>query len=71
MKRVWEHRSGFVEGFTEKYSVKRLVWFEQHANIIEAIAREKRIKRWHRDWKINLVQAMNPNWDDLYERIIG
>ena len=71
VKRVWEHKNGFVEGFTKKNGVKRLVWFEQHDHIIEAIAREKRIKRWHRDWKINLVQAMNPNWDDLYEKIIG
>jgi len=71
VKRVWEHRNGVVEGFTRKFDVKRLVWYEQHTSIVEAIAREKRIKRWHRDWKINLVQAMNPNWDDLYEKIIG
>jgi putative endonuclease len=71
VKRVWEHKSGFVEGFTKKYDVKHLVWYEQHASIVEAIASEKRIKRWHRDWKVNLVQATNPNWDDLYEKIIG
>jgi putative endonuclease len=71
VKRVWEHKSGFVDGFTKKYEVRRLVWYEQHASIVEAIAREKRIKRWHRDWKVNLVQAMNPTWDDLYEKIIG
>ena len=71
VKRVWEHKNGFVEGFTSKHDVKRLVWFEQHGSIIEAIAREKRIKRWHRDWKVNLIQTMNPNWDDLHERIVG
>jgi putative endonuclease len=71
VKRVWEHKSGLVEGFSRKYDVKRLVWYEQHASIVEAIAREKRIKRWHRDWKVNLVQAINPNWDDLYEKIVG
>jgi putative endonuclease len=69
IKRVWEHKNGFVEGLTKKYDVKRLVWFEQHASIVEAIAREKRIKGWHRDWKVNLIQSMNPNWDDLYEKI--
>jgi putative endonuclease len=69
VKRVWEHKNGFVESFTNRYDVKRLVWYEQHASIVEAIAREKRIKRWHRDWKVNLIQAMNPRWDDLYEQI--
>ena len=71
VKRVWEHKSGFVEGFTKRYAVRRLVWYEQHASIVEAIARERRIKRWHRDWKVNLIQAMNPKWADLYEEIIG
>lgn len=66
VKRVWEHKNGFVAGFTEEHSVKTLVWYEQHDSITEAIAREKRIKRWHRDWKVNLIQAMNPQWDDLY-----
>ncbi|MDQ3188067.1 MAG: GIY-YIG nuclease family protein [Pseudomonadota bacterium] len=70
VKRVWEHRSGFVPGFTEKHSVKTLVWYEQHDSIAEAIAREKRIKRWHRDWKVNLIQAMNPEWADLYETLM-
>ena len=71
VKRVWEHKNGFVEGFTRKYGVKQLVWYEEHGSIISAIEREKRIKRWHRDWKVNLIQAMNPQWDDLYEKIIG
>ena len=68
-KRVWQHRQGFVEGFTKAHGLNRLVWYEQHVSMIEAIAREKRIKRWHRDWKVNLVQSSNPGWDDLYERI--
>ena len=71
VKRIWEHKNGFVEGFTKKYGVKQLVWYEEHGSIISAIEREKRIKRWHRDWKVNLIQAMNPQWDDLYEKIIG
>ena len=71
VKRVWEHKNGFVEGFSNEYEVKRLVWYEQHSSIIEAITREKRIKRWHRDWKVNLIQAMNPRWNDLYEQIAG
>jgi len=71
VKRIWEHKNGFVEGFTKKYGVKQLVWYEEHGSIISAIEREKRIKRWHRDWKVNLIQAMNPQLDDLYEKIIG
>jgi len=70
IKRGWEHRTGAVDGFTKEYDLKRLVWYEQHLSMIEAIAREKRIKRWHRDWKVNLVQAMNPEWEDLYEKIV-
>jgi putative endonuclease len=71
VKRIWEHKNGFVEGFTKNYGVKQLVWYEEHGSIISAIEREKRIKRWHRDWKVNLIQAMNPQLDDLYEKIIG
>ena len=68
-RRVWEHRNEFVEGFTKKHALKRLVWYEQHESMIEAISREKRIKRWRRDWKVNLIQASDPAWDDLYEQI--
>jgi putative endonuclease len=71
VKRVWEHKNGLVEGFTKKHGVKQLVWYEVHGSIVVAIEREKRIKRWHRDWKVNLIQAMNPQWDDLYEKIVG
>ena len=69
IRRVWQHKEGFVEGFTKENGLKHLVWYEQHASMIEAISREKRIKRWHRDWKINLIQSMNPEWKDLYETI--
>ena len=70
-RRVWEHREGMVEGFTKAFGLKRLVWFEEHGNAYEAITREKRIKRWHRDWKVNLVQSGNPQWRDLYPEILG
>ncbi len=69
VKRVWEHREGFVKGFTKEHGLKSLVWYEQHASMVEAITREKQIKKWHRDWKVNLIQEMNPNWDDLYGSI--
>ena len=69
VKRTWQHREGLVEGFTKQHGLKRLVWFERHESILEAIAREKRIKRWHRDWKVNLIQQSNPGWDDLYAQI--
>jgi putative endonuclease len=69
VKRIWEHREGVFEGFTKKYGIKHLVWFEVHADVIAAIAREKQLKKWHRDWKINLIQQGNPEWRDLYEEI--
>ena len=69
LKRIWEHKSDAAEGFTKHHGLKRLMWYEAHESIIEAIAREKRIKRWHRDWKINLVQAVNPGWIDLYDEL--
>ena len=63
--RLWQHRSGEVTGFTSRYSVYRLVRFEQFATMADAIAREKQLKRWHRQWKINLIEAENPEWVDL------
>ncbi len=69
VKRVWEHREGLVKGFTKEHGLKSLVWYELHESMIEAIAREKLIKKWHRDWKANLIQEMNPGWHDLYESI--
>jgi putative endonuclease len=71
VKRVWEHRESFVDGFTKKYAIKLLVWFEVHDDILAAITREKQLKKWNRDWKVNLVQALNPQWRDLYADIAG
>ncbi|QLH72823.1 GIY-YIG nuclease family protein [Rhodopseudomonas palustris] len=70
VRRTYEHREGLVEGFTRKYDVKRLVYFEAHDSIIAAIQREKNIKHWPREWKIDLIVRGNPDWDDLYEEII-
>lgn len=64
-KRVWEHKNKIVEGFTSKYNVDKLVYFELTDSIESAINREKQLKRWHRDWKINLIKEMNPTFKDL------
>jgi len=66
-RRMYEHRNGLVEGFTKKYSVHKLVWLEVHGDIREAILREKRIKKWNRNWKLRLIEEVNPNWKDLTE----
>jgi putative endonuclease len=65
--RVWQHREEVTGGFTKRYQVKRLVWFEVHEIMETAIRREKPIKRWYRDWKIELVEEKNPTWRDLVE----
>jgi putative endonuclease len=65
-KRAWEHREGLVPGFTKKYGCKRLVWFEAHELMTSAIRREKTMKQWVRDWKVNLIERENPHRDDLY-----
>jgi putative endonuclease len=69
IRRVFEHKSGTVEGFTEKYAVHHLVYFEQFDDIENAIQREKRIKKWNRNWKIRLIEESNPNWSDLYPNL--
>jgi putative endonuclease len=66
-RRVGEHKSGIVEGFTKKYILDRLVYFEIHDEINEAISREKRIMKWNRDWEIKLIEKMNSEWNDLYD----
>jgi putative endonuclease len=71
IRRVWEHREGAVPGFTSKYGVKSLVWFEQHDDIESAIRREKAIKKWRRAWKLSLIEETNPDWRDLYETLTG
>jgi putative endonuclease len=68
--RVGEHRDHLLEGFTKRYGVHRLIWFEEFSDIHDAIAREKRIKKWRRAWKVELVEKMNPDWIDLFERIL-
>jgi putative endonuclease len=69
-KRIWEHREGVVDGFTKTYGVKMLVYFEIFDDAENAIRREKRLKRWNRPWKIQAIEAMNPEWRDLYNDIV-
>jgi putative endonuclease len=66
VKRVWQHREGVVRGFSARYGIHRLVWYEQHSTMLSAITREKAIKGWRRAWKIQLIEATNPEWEDLY-----
>jgi putative endonuclease len=68
--RVNEHKQGLREGFTKKYGVHMLVWFEEYGDIRDAILREKQIKKWLRAWKIELIERMNPDWTDLFEQIV-
>ena len=65
-RRVWEHRDKMLGGFTAKYNCTLLVWFRGYVNVIDAIAEEKRIKKWRRTWKIQLIEEMNPHWRDMY-----
>ena len=69
LKRVYEHKHGLVEGFTKKYNVHNLVWYELHESAESAIMREKQIKKWKRDWKLKLIEKENPEWIDLYKEI--
>ena len=69
VRRVWEHKNCFVPGFTTQYKVHQLVWYEVHGTMEAAITREKAIKRWKRGWKINLIEQLNPQWQDLYPSI--
>lgn len=69
VRRVREHRESLVDGYTKTYGVKQLVWFEPHADIYAAITREKQIKKWRREWKIDLIQKTNPLWRDLFDDI--
>ena len=68
-RRVYEHKNILVEGFTRKYHVHRLVYFEKIDDPYQAILREKRLKKWNRAWKIQLIEGKNPNWDDLYDKL--
>ena len=71
MRRVYEHKNGLVKGFTKKHKIKNLVHYEYMENIDDAIRREKQLKNWHRDWKKNLIERENPDWQDLYPLICG
>ena len=71
IKRVYEHKNNLVDGFTSKYKVHHLVYFEQHLDVSTAIRREKRLKEWHRNWKVALIEIDNPGWTDLYTEITG
>ena len=70
IQRIWQHKEHVVDGFTKRYGVIRLVWFEMHETEEGAITREKQIKKWKRDWKFRQIEEQNPRWDDLFERIV-
>lgn len=70
IRRIWEHKNDVIEGFTKKYGVHKLVYYEVAGDIEGAINREKQLKRWHREWKINLIKEFNPIFEDLYYKII-
>lgn len=68
-KRIWEHKNKCIEGFTKKYGLNKLIYYEVANDIVSAINREKQLKRWYREWKINLIKEFNPTYEDLYEKI--
>jgi putative endonuclease len=70
IKRIYQHKNGLVKGFTKKYNCDKLVYFEIHNDIKEAITREKQMKKWKRQWKIELIEKSNPEWNDLYYNLM-
>ena len=70
IRRVGEHKLKLIDGFTKKYNVALLMYYEDFNDVNEAILREKRLKKWNRDWKIRLIESINPNWDDLTDKLI-
>jgi putative endonuclease len=70
IRRVYEHKNELIEGFTKKYKLHKLVYYEECNNALPAIEREKQLKRWHRDWKINLIKSTNPELKDLYNELV-
>ena len=70
IRRVFEHRNNYVDGFTKKYEVHKLVYYEITSDVESAITREKAIKKWNRKWKIRLIETMNPEWNDLYNELV-
>ncbi len=71
IKRIWQHREGLADGFTKKYGVKTLVWYEQHETMESAIQKEKAMKKWQRKWKLSAIEQRNPHWIDLWAEIVG
>ena len=71
IRRIWQHKNNLVEGFTKKYNTHSLVYFEAHGDMYSAIVREKQLKKWNRQWKINLIEKENPEWLDLWPKIIA
>lgn len=69
VQRIWQHKNKMLEGFTQKYNVDRLVYYEAHSNVESAIIREKQMKKWRRAWKIRLIEGKNSDWKDLYDDI--
>jgi len=69
-KRAWTHKNNVIEGFTKRYSVHRLVYYEMHPEMTSAIVREKQLKKWNRAWKLELIESNNPEWNDLWSEII-
>ena len=70
VKRIWEHKNNLVAGFTKRYNVHHLVWYELHEEMISAIERERSLKEWKRSWKLRLIESSNPDWQDLYDTIL-
>ena len=68
-RRTYEHKLGLVDGFTKKYNVNRLVYYESHPTLTSVVKRERQLKNWHRQWKINLIESVNKDWEDLYTEI--
>ena len=68
-KRVWEHKSDLAEGFTKRYAVHQLVYYELHGDMVTAISREKQIKKWNRTWKLELIEKYNPDWNDISDQL--
>ena len=69
VRRAWEHRTGTIPGFTRKYGIKMLVWFEQHETRESALQRERQLKKWNRSWKLQLIERFNPSWEDLADEL--
>ncbi|HHL30995.1 MAG TPA: GIY-YIG nuclease family protein [Oceanospirillales bacterium] len=69
-KRIWEHKEKVIDGYSKKYNLEKLVYFETHISMQDAIVREKQLKKWNRDWKIRLIEEQNPGWIDMYANIL-